>query len=170
MPSRISLYRPPALSFVLSLVCIGCSPERSSTLTSLPLCCAGLDEYREVELSYDVGSDREGWGPVRKYERLVLKVRPRPSLHFKRVLKTIEQKPGVSSGELRFLDVVARTDETRQKVWFVESGTGRILATLDRQTGRTTGPDDEPPTWAKPDGGLPLDAPCESGIAEFLNL
>ena len=167
MSNRISAYGLPALSVALTLVCIGCVPGRSSTLTSHPLCCAGLDEYREVELSYGVLSEREGWEPVRKYERLTLKVRPRPSLRFKRVLKTIERKPGVPAGELRFLNVVARTDETRQKVWFVESDTGRILGTLDRQTGRITGPDDEPPAWAKPDGGQPLDAPCESGIAGF---
>jgi hypothetical protein len=151
-----------ALSLVLTLVCIGCAPERSSTLTSYPLCCAALDECREVELSYGVGREREGLEPVRKYEMLTLEVRPRPSLRSKHVLKTIEQKPGSPSGELRFLNVRVRTDETGQRIWFVESSTGRILATLDRQTGRTTGPDDEPPAWAKPDGGHPLGASCGS--------
>jgi hypothetical protein len=161
MSNRISFLGHLALGAALPLVLIGCAPERSSTLTSYPLCRAGLDEYREVELSYGLRSERQGWEPVRKYEQLVLKVRPRPSLRFKQVLKTVERKPGMSSGELRFENVVGRTDQTRQKVWFVERSTGRILATLDRQTGQTTGPDDEPPAWAKPDGGLPLDTPGE---------
>ena len=164
MSNRLSTRWVPPLSLVLTLVCIGCTPERSSTLNRYPLCCAAVDEYREVGLSYDVRKEREGWESVRRYEMLTLEVRPRPSLRSKHVLKTIEQKPGSSSGELRFQDVEVRTDETRQKVWFVERRTGRILATLDRQSGRTTGPDDEPPAWAKPDGGHPLDAPCESGL------
>ena len=161
MSHRISLYGLPAPSAVLTLLVLGCAPERSSTLTSYPLRCAGLDEYREVELSYGVRSEREGWEPTRKYEQLVLEVRPRPSLSSRHILKTIERKAGVLGGELRFENVRARTDETRQKVWFVDTSTGRVIATLDRQTGRTTGPDDEPPAWAKTDGGLPLDAPCE---------
>jgi hypothetical protein len=161
MSSQSSCRACLALSAVLTLFLTGCTPGLSSTLTSYPLSCARLDEYREVELSYGVRSEREGWEPERKYEQLVLRVRPRRSLHFKQVLKTVERKPGVASGELRFENVRGRTDETRQKVWFVETETGRILATLDRQTGRTTGPDDEPPSWATPEGGLPLDLPCD---------
>jgi len=153
----------PALSLVLTLLGIGCVSGNSSTLTSEPLCCAALDDCREVELSYGVRSDREGLGPVRTYELLVLEVRPRPCLDFRHVLKKIEQKSGSSKGELNFLNVVGRTDETRQKVWFVERDTGRILATLDRQSGSITGPDDTPPDWAKPDGGLLLNVPCEGG-------
>jgi hypothetical protein len=170
MSKRVYFYWPPALSVVLTLVCVGCTPERSSTLTSQPLCCAGLDEYREIELSHDVLREREGLERERKYERLVLRIRPRPGLRSKRVLKTIERRPGERGAELRFWNVVARTDATRQKVWFVERGTGRILATVDLLTGRTTGPDDEPPAWAEPDGGQPMDSACESGVSEFLSL
>lgn len=170
MSKRVCLCWLPAVGVVLTLVCVGCAPERSSELTSEPLCCAGLDEYREIELSYGVLREREGLEPVRTYEQLVLRIRPRPSLRSKVTLKTVERKPGVPSGELRFRNVVARTDETRQKVWFVERSTGRILATVDLATGRTTGPDDETPAWAKPDGGQPLDAGCESGASEFLRL
>jgi hypothetical protein len=149
-------------SVLLTLACLGCQPEYHSTLTSEPLYCAGLDEYREIELSYGVRKEREGMEPERTHEQLVLKIRPRPSLRSKVVLKSVERKAGVKSGALRFPDVVARTDETGQKVWFVQNGTGRILATMDLETGKATGPDDEPPAWATPEGGRPLKSACES--------
>jgi hypothetical protein len=164
MSKRVSLCWLPVVCVVLTLVCIGCAPERSSTLTSDPLCCAGLDKCREIVLSYDVLGEREGLGPERKYEQLVLRIRPRPSLGSKRILKTIERKPGEPGGELRFWNVEARTDETGQKVWFVEKSTGRVLATVDLATGRTTSPDDKAPAWAKPGAGQPMGAACESGI------
>jgi hypothetical protein len=84
---------------------------------------------------------------------------PRKHLHFERTLKTIELTVGVPSGQLRIEHADARIDEARQKIWFVERDTDRIIATLDLETGRTTGPDDEPPAWATPDGGLPLEPP-----------
>jgi hypothetical protein len=161
MSNRLSSCWLPALGLVLTLVCIGCTPGHTSMLNSHPLCCAALDEYREVQLSYEVRRDREGLGPERVSEGLNLEVRPRPSLRAKYVIKTVEQKSGSPSGELRFQNVEGRTDETRQKVWFVDRNTGRVLVTLDRQSGRTTGPDDEAPAWAKPDVGRVLDGACE---------
>jgi hypothetical protein len=52
--------------------------------------------------------------------------------------------------------VEGRIDQTGQKVRFVQPDTGRIVATLDLYSGKTTGPDDEPPAWATPAGGKPL--------------
>jgi hypothetical protein len=79
-------------------------------------------------------------------------------LHFEQTIKTVEPKFGVPSGQCRFENVEARRDETGRKVWLVQRDTSRIVATLDRVTHATTGPDDEPPAWATPDGGQPLES------------
>ena len=71
-------------------------------------------------------------------------------------MKTIDFVPGVPRKQLLFENVQARMDDTGTRIWFVEAGTGRILATLDRETGAATGPDDTAPSWATPDGGILL--------------
>ena len=76
-------------------------------------------------------------------------------------VKTVELKFGVPRGQCRFENVQARRDGTGQKVWFVQRNTSRIVATLDLETHETTGPDDEPPSWAIPDGGEPLASATE---------
>jgi hypothetical protein len=142
----------------LVVVVVGCAPTRTSSRTRIHTISEGtLDECREVALSYDVLQEREGTQPERKYEQLILRIYPRKHLSYERTLKSVEMKPGVPSGQLRIESAEARIDQAREKVWFVEPDTSRILATLDLQTGRTTGPDDEPPAWATPDGGMPLE-------------
>ncbi len=47
--------------------------------------------------------------------------------------------------------VEGRTDVGHRKFWLVQDG--KIVATLDRDTGMTTGPADTPPTWAEPETG-----------------
>ncbi|MBN2563234.1 MAG: hypothetical protein JXQ75_20115 [Phycisphaerae bacterium] len=137
---------------------MSCSSGRMSSSTRLcdTICSGDLDECRQVELSCDMVRYCEDMKPAREYEQLTLKVSPREHLRFKGAVKTIDLDFGVPRGQLRFQDVEARTDEARQKVWFVERATGRVLATLDLATRMTTGPDDEPPAWATPDGGLLL--------------
>jgi hypothetical protein len=125
------------------------------------LCSAGLDECREIELTYDRLRDREAGEPPRAYELLRIVVQPRQQLSFEQTVKTVELKFGVPRGQCRFENVEARRDETGQKVWFVQRDTSRIVATLDLQTHKTTGPDDEPPAWATPDGGEPLESADE---------
>ena len=144
----------------LILTAVGCakSTTRTSTLTSHTLCGGNLDECREIRLSYGVGREREGLGPERHYEQLTVKVSPREHLGFRRTVKTVELTFGVPRGQLRFRGVEGRIDEAGQKVWFVQRDTGRIVATFDAETHATTGPDDEPPAWATPDGGTPLQA------------
>ena len=88
-------------------------------------------------------------------------VRPHQRLHFERTLKTIELKFGVPRGQCRFENVEGRIDQTGQKVWFVQRDAGRIIATVDLYTGKTTGPDDDPPAWATLNGGKPLPPPAE---------
>ena len=142
----------------LALAGAGCATPYTSSRTvyRTSLCGGELDECRAVELCYDLIRDHESRQLPRDYEQITLVVRPHERLSMKRPLKKIELKLGVRRGKLRFKNVEARTDKTRQKVWFFEGDTGRVIATLDRETGETTGPDDEAPTWATPDGGAPL--------------
>lgn len=145
------------------LASVGCSSPESSTtqIRMQTLCSAGLDECREIALTYDRSWDRETGEPEREYELLRVVVKPRPHLQFERAVKTVELKFGVPRGQCRFENVEARTDETGQKVWFVQRDTSRIIASVDLYTRETTGPDDEPPAWATPDGGKPLKSPAE---------
>jgi hypothetical protein len=144
----------------LALVSQGCSQSTiytSSTRVRQETWRANLDECRQVRLSCDLVRDRLTGEPDRKYEQLRLEVAPREHLSFRRTLKKIELKFGVPRGQLRFQDVEVRADQERRRVWFVDGDTKRIIATLDRETGATTGPDDDPPDWATPDGGAPLE-------------
>ena len=145
-----------ALGVSLVIAGVGCSTAYTSTRWSHTIYRGPLDECREIELSYDIVRDRTGLEPEQKFEQLVLEVNPRECLHFERALKTIDLTPGVPRGQLKFQNVDGRIDETRQRVWFVQRDTGRVLATFDRKTGETTGPDDKPPAWATPDAGTPL--------------
>ena len=130
---------------------VGCSSaENSSRIRMQTLCSAGLDECREVALTYDRLWDREAGQPERTYELLRVVVKPRPQLHFEQAVKTVELKFGVPRGQCRFENVEARRDETGQKVWFVQRDTSRIIASVDLYTHETTGPDDEPPSGVKP--------------------
>ncbi len=108
-------------------------------------------------VSYDLIRDRRTpEEPERKYEQVTLQVVPREHLRLMRALKKIELKTGVPQGQLKYRDIEIRTDQQRRKVWFVDTETRRIVATLDVETGATTGPDDEAPKWATADSGVPL--------------
>ncbi|MGA9117640.1 MAG: hypothetical protein WB626_12785 [Bacteroidota bacterium] len=138
--------------------CAGCAHTKSSEATEIRESSwqAELDECREVRLSVIRGVERNDGEPERVYERLALEVRPRARLQFEKTLKSIELKPGVPEGQLRFDEIDVRADESRRRVWFVDRVTRRVVATLERDTGMTTGPDDGPPAWATPDGGVLL--------------
>lgn len=163
MMQQVAQYGVVGLVAGLVLASVGCSsPAHSSTRIRMQtLCSAGLDECREIELTYDRLRDREVGEPERAYELLRVVVKPRQQLRFEQTVKTVELKFGVPRGQCRFENVEARRDETGQKVWFVQRDTSRIVATLDLETHETTGPDDEPPAWATPDGGEPLESAVE---------
>ena len=138
------------------------TPTSSSTQIRMhTLCSAELDECREVELTYDRLWDRDTGEPERAYDLLRVVVKPRRHLRFEQTVKKVELKSGVPREQCRFENVEARRDETGQKVWFVQRDTSRIIATVDLWTRQTTGPDDEPPAWATPDGGKPLGLAAE---------
>ena len=103
----------------LLVVSQGCSQNRyyTSTRTSQVTWRAGLDDCREVKLSYDLIRDRHGpEEPERKYEQLTLQVVPREHLRLMRALKKIEIKTGVPRGQLKYRDVEIRTDREHRKV------------------------------------------------------
>jgi len=155
MMKQVAQYGLVGLVAGLVLASVGCSSSAgSSTRTRMQmLCSTGLDECRDITLTCDRLRDHEAGKPERTYEQLRVVVRPRQRLSFEQTLKTVELKSGVPHGQCRFENVEARTDETGQKVWFVQRDTSRIVATLDLATHQTTGPDDEPPAWATPNGG-----------------
>ncbi len=159
MIQLMAWYGKVGLVAALVVVSVGCSSSRTSStrVRMQTLCSAGLDECREIELTCDRLQEHEAGEPDRECEQLRVVVRPRQQLRFEQAVKTVELKFGVPRGQCRFENVEARRDETGQKVWFVQRDTSRIVATLDLQNHETTGPDDEPPAWATPDGGEPLE-------------
>ena len=158
MMRQVTHYGLAALVAGLVLASVGCSSPGSSAtqIRMKTLCSVGLDECREIALTYDRLWDREAGQPERAYEQLRVVVKPREPLHFEQAVKTVELKFGAPGGQCQFENVEARRDETGHRVWFVQRGTSRIVATVDLMTHATTGPDDEPPAWATPAGGKPL--------------
>jgi hypothetical protein len=118
---------------------------------------APLNEYQEVRLcSYLVrDEDESGTSPLR--EELTLELRPLPTLEFDCVIRSAELEPGARHGQAWFGEIEVRCDESRMRVWFVDVEAGRVIASLDRNTGVTTGPDDPAPEWASVDGGILLE-------------
>ena len=148
---------------VLALtVCgLGCAHTMSSESTRIRQASwqADLDEYEEILLSVSRVHNHEDGAPAGTYEELTLEVRPRPDLQFESLLKSVELRPGARTVQFQFEDIEVRADESRRRVWFVDVTEQRVIATLDRDTRATTGPDDEPPSWATVDGGVSLRAP-----------
>ncbi|KPJ58952.1 MAG: hypothetical protein AMJ46_13035 [Latescibacteria bacterium DG_63] len=145
---------------LVSIVCsLGCAHTMSSESTRIRQASwqATLDDCQEVRLSFHRVHDRSAGEPGRTYDQLTLELRPRSHLQSESLLKSIGLKPGVERGQFRFGDIEVRADESRRRVWFADREAGRVVATLDRDTGLTTGPDDEPPVWATVNGGVLLE-------------
>ena len=144
--------------FALGVCSLGCAHTMSSESTRIRQVSwqADLDEYQEILLSVSRVHDTENGEAVGTYEELTLEVRPRPSLQFESLLESVELKPGVRARRLPYEEVEVRADDSRRRVWFVDVAAQRVIATLDRETRETTGPDDEPPPWATVEGGVLL--------------
>ena len=56
----------------------------------------------------------------------------------------------------RLGELEGRRDASGRKVWVVDKEAGRVIATVDLDTGATTGAKDDPPGWAQMDGGIVL--------------
>jgi len=155
-----ALLRVCTLCALASIICtVGCAHTASSETTRIRQADwqATLDDCQEVCLSIDRVRDDDPGGPTRTYEQLRLELRPKPQLQSESVLKRVELGPGVQGAQFRFEEIEVRADESRRRVWFVDGETGRVVATLDRDTGATTGPDDVPPPWAIVGGGIVLE-------------
>lgn len=53
-------------------------------------------------------------------------------------------------------NIEARADSSGRRIWLVNRQTRRVVASADLDAESFTGPDDEPPPWARPDGGTVL--------------
>ena len=158
MIRQVTQYVAVGLVAGLVLASVGCASAGSSAtqIRMKTLCSAGLDECREIALTYDRLWDREAGKPERAYEQLRIVVKPREALQFEQTVKTVELRSGAPRGQCQFENVEARRDDAGRRVWFVQRDTSRIIATVDLTTHATTGPDDDPPPWATADGGKPL--------------
>ena len=112
MMRQVVQYGVAGLLTGVLLASAGCSsPTSSSTRVRMQtLCSAGLDDCREIELTYDRSRERETGQPERAYELLRVVVRPREELSFARTVKSVELKFGVARGQFRFENVEARRD------------------------------------------------------------
>ena len=158
---RGSLLKACALCVLVVTVCsLGCAHTMSSESTRIRQVAwqAELDEYQEVVLSVSRIYDSEDGETIGTHEDLMLEVRPRPSLQYESLLKSVELRSGSQAGELRYEDIEVRADDSRRRVWFIDVEAQQVIATLDRDTLITTGPDDEAPSWATVDGGVLLKA------------
>ena len=55
-----------------------------------------------------------------------------------------------------FGELEARTDADERRFWIIDLNSTRVVASLDRLTNELTGPDDNPPPWARLDDGTVL--------------
>ena len=150
-----------ALAVLAATLCgLGCAHTVTSESTRIRQAVwqAPLDECQEVLLSVSRVHDSENGESVGTYEQLTLELRPRRELEFEALLESVELSPGSRMGQLEYDDIEVRADKSRQRVWFVDVAERRVVATLDRDTRATTGPDDDPPPWATVDGGVLLRA------------
>jgi hypothetical protein len=142
-----------SLASVLSFAGCAHTMHTESTEIRQAVWQANLDDCRDVCLSVVRVHAHDEGEPERAYEKLTLEVRPRESLHFESMLKSVELRSGAGSRQFDFDEIHVRADESRSRVWFIDSGSGRVIATLDAETGVTTGPGEEPPAWATADAG-----------------
>lgn len=159
MRSRESL-NASAFCIAVSIICgLGCAHTVTSESTIIRQAGwrANVNECQEVLLSRGRVIDRREGEADRTYEVLRLELVPRAHLEFETVLEKIELGPTSRGGNFAYEELEVRAGESRRRIWFVDPSAERVVATLDMDTGVTTGPGDEPPAWATVDGGEVLD-------------
>jgi hypothetical protein len=117
-----------------------------------------LDPCYEIKLVHKTTKHMEGLKPEDRYEEMDVVIAPRVMDANEYRLNRVDVKGWPSWSQYQFGDVQARTDAQGQRVWFVDTKDGKIVGSIDRQTGETTGPNDPAPTWATVDGGVALGA------------
>jgi hypothetical protein len=159
--------------FATATVCaanLGCAAFESSA--DWPVYQAVLDDSRTVRLGEYVQYSAALRGPRYNFAELTLAVVPDKATSEAPVCKGGICRRGGSVAhvvarrgaeqrkdlrEFKFGQLEARSDVARDKVWFIDTDASRVIATLDRETGATTGPDEQPPPWATLTGGVRLE-------------
>ena len=118
---------------------------------------ASLNDGRSVSLWQHRQQNMVLRGPEYNYAALCLSVVCEESdsrvggVVARRGAETWDKAPTFRFGQLE-----ARADRSGERVWIVDTEANRVIASLDCRSGASTGPDDEPPRWATPGGGVLL--------------
>jgi hypothetical protein len=111
-----------------------------------------LADGRQVELCEDWRMDALRNNAQHNYSALLVQV----SADDQRVIQhEIARQTGTATKvpDFWFEKVEARSDASGQRVWFIDESNKQVIASMDLQNGKTTGPRDRPPPWASPNGG-----------------
>ncbi len=149
----------------LLIIATGCTAPYTSTRTvnRQNIYRAELECCRDVYLSHDLTSESENRGLKRHYEEITIRIEPREVPEFEATVKKVDRPMGLRGRSLEIGTIEARCNESQSRIWFVDKDAGRVIATVDRVIGQTTGPDDEHPGWADPNGGTRLKPANELG-------
>jgi len=143
-----------AIGITVSALSAGCGGTyyRTRHLYNAP-----LDERYDVRLIQQ--STNQVHAPLleQRGEQIVVCVRPRPLKGATYTLERVDVNQWPSWSHFDYQDVEARVDADGRYIWFIDRTGGKVIGSVDRVTGQTTGPGDEPPEWATLDGGQRLD-------------
>lgn len=135
----------------------GCRASSTNFNNVRTLHVANLDDCDQVRLLHCRTMSRKGLQPWERSEKMMVMVEPRRTAGAEYVLKHVDGDARPSWSRIERGHIEARSDAARQRIWFVDTQTGRIAGSIDRASGQTTGPDDNPPAWATPTAGEPLE-------------
>jgi hypothetical protein len=149
---------------------LGCAVFENRAAT--PLCEASLDGDRTICLTEYTQQNAALRGPKYNFDELTLTVGSagvtgtgetackcrfcRPAGDTVHVVARRDGQDMNSVERFKLGRLEARSNAAREKLWIVDLDASRVVATLDLDTTKTTGPDDEPPAWATPTGGVRL--------------
>lgn len=148
----------PITSLVLPLVPLaaGCSGSTTSHMNRT-IHRAHLDDCYEIKLVHRSSKHREGWRPATCSEETIVLIEPRVIQSDEYSARRVDVPGWPSWSSFEFGDVEARCDAARERIWFLDRASGRVVASVDRCSRQTTGPGDPAPPWATADGGQRLD-------------
>ena len=146
------------LGLSLPVIATGCATTHTSTRTvhRETIYKAELDGCRDVMLSHDLVSAWEDRNPKRYSEEIAIRIKPREFPSFSATVKSLGRRSGRQGRSIDLGTIEARCNESQSRIWFIDRDAGCVIATVDRLTEQTTGPDDEHPAWADPNAGTRL--------------
>lgn len=144
-----------SLGVTMAVLCSGCGSSTYSESHSLYR--GPLDDRYDLWLTH-ASTKRINHTPLleEREESMTVSIEPRPlkSAHY--TLKSVEVDRWPSWSHFDFQNVEARVDADGRYIWFIDREGGTVIGSVDRVTGQTTGPGDQPPEWATLDGGQRL--------------